>query len=268
MPRISAAPDTSGRIGQRRLVEPHGEPGGLRELVQRRRQTAAGRVAHPAELRAELEQRGGQLVHRRGVALERGLEPELAAGDEHGEAVVADRAGDEDAVARPRPRRARARRPARTSPTPAVVTNRPSALPRSTTFVSPATTATPAASAARAIERGDPAQVGDGEALLDDEAGREPERRRAGDGEVVDRAVDGELADVAAGEEERLDDVGVGREGEPRAAHLADGGVAELVEQRVRELLEEEALDERPRRLPARAVGERDRPRRYAAWRP
>ena len=38
-------------------------------------------------------------------------------------------------------------------PTPDVVTKSPSALPRSTTLVSPATTATPAFSAARAIDR-------------------------------------------------------------------------------------------------------------------
>ena len=43
------------------------------------------------------------------------------------------------------------------------------------------------------------------------------ERPRTGDGEVVDRPVDGELADRAAREEDRRDDVGVGREREPRA---------------------------------------------------
>ena len=82
-------------------------------------------------------------------------------------------------------------------------------------------------------------------------AGREHERPCAGDGEIVDRAVDGELADVAAGEEERLDDVGVGREREPRAVQLDDRRIAERVEQRVAELLEEEPFDERARRLAA-----------------
>ena len=131
-------------------------------------------------------------------------------------------------------------------------------MPRSTTFVSPAATTTPAASAARAIDAAMPAQLGDREALLDHEPGRERERPRAGDGEVVDRPVDGELADVAAREEERLDDVRVGREREPRAVQLEQRRVAERLEQRVRELLEEEPLDERARRLAARAVGERD----------
>ena len=78
------------------------------------------------------------------------------------------------------------------------------------------------------------------------------------DREVVDRAVDGQLADVAAREDERLDDVGVGREREPRAVQLEQRRVAERVEQRVAELLEEKPLDERPGRLAAGAVRERD----------
>jgi len=53
-----------------------------------------------------------------------------------------------------------------------------------------------------------------GETFFEDEAGAEPERTGAAHGEVVDSAVDGELADVAAGEEERGDDVGVGGESE------------------------------------------------------
>jgi len=50
---------------------------------------------------------------------------------------------------------------------------------------------------------GDPGQVGDGEAFFQDEAGRQVQRRRTGDGEVVDRAVDRQVADVPAGEEQR-----------------------------------------------------------------
>ena len=92
---------------------------------------------------------------------------------------------------------------------------------------------------------GEPAQPRHLEALLDHEPGREHERPCAGDGQVVHRPVDRELADVAAGELERLDDVRVGREREPRAVQLEQRRVAERVEQRVAELLEEEPLDER-----------------------
>ena len=42
------------------------------------------------------------------------------------------------------------------------------------------------------------------------------ERPRAGDGQVVDRSVDGQLADRAAGKTQRLDDVAVGRRRDPR----------------------------------------------------
>ena len=55
------------------------------------------------------------------------------------------------------------------------------------------------------------AQVVGREALLEHERERQRERARAGHREVVDRAVDGELADRAAGEADRLDDEAVGR---------------------------------------------------------
>ena len=66
---------------------------------------------------------------------------------------------------------------------------------------------------------GDPPQVGDREALLEDEPGREVQRPRPAHREVVDGAVDREVADVAAGEEQRRDDVRVGGERQPRPAH-------------------------------------------------
>ena len=46
-------------------------------------------------------------------------------------------------------------------------------------------------------------QVLDGETFFENETGGEVERARAAHGEVVDRAVDGEAADVAAGKEDR-----------------------------------------------------------------
>ena len=81
-------------------------------------------------------------------------------------------------------------------------------------MVSPVTMATPAASAAAGHGGHDALQVGDGEALLEDEPGRQVQRPGPGHGQVVDRAVDGEVADVAAGEEQRRHHVGVGGEGQ------------------------------------------------------
>ena len=130
-------------------------------------------------------------------------------------------------------------------------------MPRSTTFVSPATTATPAAARGRGHRRDDPPQVGDREALLDHEPGRQPQRPRAAHREVVHGAVDRQLADVAAGELERVHDVAVGREREPPDP-ADDGRVAELGERVVAELREEERLDEVAGRLAAGAVRERD----------
>jgi hypothetical protein len=109
-----------------------------------------------------------------------------------------------------------------------------------------------------AHRRGDAPQVGNREPFLDDEAGGEQERSCTRDGQVVDGAVDRELADVAAGEKDRLDHVRVGREREPGAVQLDDRRVAERREEGVLELLEKEALDERPGRLAAGSVGEGD----------
>ena len=49
----------------------------------------------------------------------------------------------------------------------------------------------------------DAAQIVDGQAFFEDEGGGEIQRLRAAHGEVVDRAVHGEAADVAAGKEDR-----------------------------------------------------------------
>ena len=62
-----------------------------------------------------------ELEHRRRVALQVDLELELAAGDHDGHAVVADRAGDEHAVAGPDALRPELD-PGGTTPIPAVVT--------------------------------------------------------------------------------------------------------------------------------------------------
>ena len=66
-------------------------------------------------------------------------------------------------------------------------------------------------------------QAGDLETLLDDEGGGQtqgPGRRR---GQVVDRAGHRQAADVAAGEGERLHDVGVGGEGDPSGSREGGG---------------------------------------------
>ena len=87
----------------------------------------------------------------------------------------------------------------------------------------------------RGAHRGDhPPQRLQRKPLLQDEAGAETDRARPAHGEVVDGAVDRERPDVAAGEEERLNDVGVGGEGE-RPGEVEAGAVVAAVEARVAE---------------------------------
>ncbi len=60
-----------------------------------------------------------------------------------------------------------------------------------------------------------PPQQGDLQALLDHQRQADRQRLGARHGQVVDRPADGQLADVPTGELQRLDDVAVGREGQP-----------------------------------------------------
>ena len=117
---------------------------------------------------------------------------------------------------------------------------------------------TPAARAAAAIERA----MRSRSAVGKPSSRMKPAERASGVApaiaEVVDRAVDGQLADVAAGEEERRYDEGVGGERQPRLPVEDRAASSERLEQRVAELAQEERLDQVVGRLPAGAVGQRD----------
>ena len=96
-----AGADDRGPERQRRLLEHDRElaPAGRARSAPSRGRRASGRAASEPP-GSELEQRRGQLVDRRGVALELDLELELATRDHHRHAVVAEGARDEHAVAR------------------------------------------------------------------------------------------------------------------------------------------------------------------------
>ena len=71
---------------------PEADAGLLRQFVQRRRQPAAGRIAHhPQALRRGRDHRGDQPVQRGGVGDDRGLEGEVLPLRHHRDAVIADR---------------------------------------------------------------------------------------------------------------------------------------------------------------------------------
>lgn len=110
--------------------------------------------------------------------------------------------------------------------------------------------------------RDDSHELGDRQALFEDEGGREIERHRPAHRQIVDRAVDGELADRAAGKLERPHDEGIGRESEPAAGGVAgqieDGRVAEPLEHRVAEGRQEEMLDQVAESAPAAAMTDHD----------
>ena len=104
----------------------------------------------------------------------------------------------------------------------------------------------------------DAIEIGEREALLEDERGGQVERARAGHREIVHGAVDREVADVAAGEEQRRDDIRVRGEREPDPADGDHGLVVALVEDLVAERGKKAAREQLGRHLPAAAVSEQD----------
>ena len=105
--------------------------------------------------------------------------------------------------------------PSGTVPIPAVLMKMPSPLPRSTTFVSPVTMVTPTSAAACCIDSTICCTVSSGVPS----SRMSPQLRYSGlgprHGQIVDRAVDGQFADVTAREEQRADDKRVGGERDP-----------------------------------------------------
>ena len=177
-------------------------------------------------------------MDRGGVALDGRLEPDIAARDHHCHSVVGDGAGQDDPVAR-------------TDPAWGEIDAVGDGADTGRRHVEPVCLATlDNLRVARddcdlrcvrgCGHRGDdPAKVGNRVALLDHEAGGQPERTGAGDGEVVHCPVHREFADVASREFERAHDVGVGRERDAPCSR-DDGRVPERGERLVVEVLEEE----------------------------
>ena len=102
----------------------------------------------------------------------------------------------------------------------------------------------------------------DGHAFFHDRRAGKIERPRPADRQIVDRAADGELADVAAGEDQRVDHEGIGGEGEPVAVprEIAEIETRLILERRQRCVVEgpdEDVVDQILHRLAAAAMGER-----------
>ena len=179
---------------------------------------AAGRIAQDVDVRAGGEHRLDQAVERRGVAGDFGFEFEAFAHGHDGDAVHGDLAAEENFVAGPGARWGRCSTPSRDHADAGGVDEDSVGLAAIDDF-------------GVAGDERDARGVGGfahrvhdsrrnrriGSPFLEDESDGEMQRARAAHGEVVDRAVDGEFADVAAGEKDRADHVGVGAEGEAGA---------------------------------------------------
>ena len=224
MPRISQAPATAGRTGTAASrttiatweacassLSAEATP----PRVASRRQRSEGPTASSSASTAGHSERVSETTGR--------LELELAAGQHHGGAVLADRARDEDAVAGAQ--RARRERPARID---AAEPGRRHVHRVALATLDDLGVARDDLDARRRRGGGDRldlgAQVVRREPLFEHQRERQRERAGAGHRQVVDGAVDGELADRPAGEADRLDDEAVRRHGEP----VDHPGVAEL----------------------------------------
>ena len=100
----------------------------------------------------------------------------------------------------------------------------PSPFPRSTTFVSPVTNLHSGLRRGLLHRRDDRAQRIHRQAFFKNESRAQVERTRAAHGEIVDSAVDGEVADGAAGKNQRVHDERIGGEGKPRAGLTPSSG--------------------------------------------
>ena len=106
--------------------------------------------------------------------------------------------------------------------------------------------------------RDDLLQIGQRKALLQDERRRHPAGQRPAGRQVVDRAVHGQRADVAAREERRTDDEAIGRERQLRLAQVQVRAVVVAGQLVTREMLVEDVPDQAARHPSAAAVREQD----------
>ena len=116
-----------------------------------------------------------------------------------------------------------------------------SALPLSTTFVSPATIFTPAAVGRFSHGGNDLFEIGIEKALLQNITGGDDKGVGADHGEIVHRAADGQLSNVSAGKEDRADHIGVCRQGQSALLLRKDGGIAKQIEIGIRKMMVKQA---------------------------
>ena len=211
---------------QRGLVDHDPDLPLRRHLVQDAGDAASGRVLHRDDvLAARAERLADEAVQGRDVGAEVALEPQVVAPRHDRHPVVADGAGDDEEVARPEPGVG----------DDAIGEGDAGGVEDDAVHLSLAHHLRVARDDGRVrlarglAHRGDDAlEVRAREPLLEDDRAGEPERLgRAHHREVVHRAGDAEPADVAAREEDGVDDVRVGGDDEPAVADADRRAVVE-----------------------------------------
>ncbi len=98
-------------------------------------------------------------------------------------------------------------------------------------------------------------EVGEREALLEDESRGEKKRSGAAHRDVVQRSVDRERSDIAAGKEQRRDHMAIGRHHQPARHDVETRRIVGLVEDRIAQVTVEYIPDQLGRGAPAAAMG-------------
>ncbi len=219
------------------------------DLLERGGHAAAGRVAqHVHRLAVGLEQRCGQGAQGGAVAADVALQVEPFAAGQYRHAVIADSAVDQHLVADPGAAAANVELVIEDADPRGVDKDLVALAARNHLGVA-GNDARPGLFGRLLHRLQHRLQFGDRQALLEDQADADRQRPRPGHGQVVDRAVDRQVADVAPGKDDRVDHVGVGGVGEPAAVvgedrrvvlvalrNSGQGGDDEIVEQLVAEL--------------------------------
>ena len=192
---------------------------------------------------ADTQNRFDESVQWRRVAGDLGLKFQTFAHGHDSDAVNRDRAAHDDLVA-DFARAGSIFTPCGIIPMPEVLIKILSALPRSTTFVSPVTKFDTGLRSRFAHRLNDPSEVLHCHPLFQDKTHRKIKRTRAAHGEVVDGSVNRQLSDVATGKKDRGYDIRIGAEGNLFAVQRENRAVVQRLEQRVAKLREHDLFDE------------------------
>ena len=189
----------------------------LGNLVQGSRQSAARRITQHMDVGAALQQCFDQAMERRRIRLDGGLETQAVAPRHDGHAMIAERTGDQNRIARLRPATRKFAPGGQQTDTGG--RDEDAVTLAALDHLGIAGHHGHAGRACRPCHAvDDTRQVAQRKTLLEDECRRQPERLRPHHGDIVDRAVHRQATDIAAGKEQRRDHMAVRRHHQPALA--------------------------------------------------